>query len=69
MEMVHGMPRRCRLECLTPIEKALQNITIQIEQEGAHPLLTDAVVLIEQARDKMADFVELPKEKPLPPQG
>ena len=56
-----GFPRRNRLDLFTDAEKAIWDATHAVEAVGAHPLLTDAVNLLAQARDKVADFVELPK--------
>ena len=36
--------------------------SLAVEEAGAHPLLTDAVNLLTQAKEKVADFVELPTE-------
>lgn len=35
---------------------AIGQAMLAVEKSGCHPLLTDAVVLLEQARSKMADF-------------
>ena len=53
------IPRRSRLDLVTPEEKALYEMVWQIEKLGAHVLLTDVVVLLGQAREKLADWVEL----------
>lgn len=56
---IDGFPRRAWLDYLTPIETAIW-ITIQdVEEMGCHPFLTEAVILLQQAREKIADFVEL----------
>ncbi len=52
-------PRRCDLLQLTPAELVLRNAMLEIEALGAHPLLTDVVCLLDQAREKLADWVEL----------
>lgn len=57
-----GIPRRCDLLLQTPAEKAIGEAMRAVESAGAHPLLTDAVVLLSQAKDKVADFVELEPE-------
>jgi hypothetical protein len=57
--MSTDIPRRIRLDLLTPEELALVNMVEQIEKLGAHPLLTDVVVLLGKARSKLADWVEL----------
>jgi hypothetical protein len=57
------MPRRCRVDHRIPAETAISDAVKVIEaipfQEGRdHTLLTDAVVLLGQAREKVADFVD-----------
>ena len=56
----NGHPRRMRLDLYTPAEKAIRDAVGAVEEAGAHSLLTDAVNLLQQAREKVADFVELP---------
>lgn len=69
---MHDIPRRIRLDLLTPEELAIYNMVVEIEKLGAHPLLTEVVILLGQARDRLADWVELPPSadgdtKPLTP--
>ncbi len=58
MTPAYKIPRRNRLDQNTPIELALYKLGIEIEQLGAHPLLTDAICLVAAARDKVADYVD-----------
>lgn len=58
--MVDGFPRRSRLDLATPAEAAIRTAVEAVEMAGAHPLLTDAVTLLQHARECVADFVELP---------
>jgi hypothetical protein len=58
MKMIDGFPRRIRLEYLTPAELAIREAMRAVEDAGAHPLLTDAVNLLDQARGKVADYVD-----------
>lgn len=53
-----GFPRRNDVTLNTPAELAIRAATEAVEAAGAHPLLTDAVVLLVQARNKVADFVD-----------
>ena len=53
------------MDLWTPAEKAVYDAMQVVEAAGAHPLLTDAVVLLGQARDKVADYVE----RPAPPEN
>lgn len=57
----NGVPRRCRIDLYTPAEHAIREAMLAVEAAGAHPLLTDAVVLLAQAKAKVADYVELDK--------
>lgn len=61
----YGIPRRCRLDLATPAETAIRSAIAAVEAAGAHPLLTEAVMLLGEARNKVADFVEL-EPKPIP---
>jgi hypothetical protein len=56
----NGFPRRIRIDLYTPAETAIREAMFAVERAGCHPLLTDAVSLLEQAKTKVADFVELP---------
>lgn len=55
----NGIPRRNRIDLFTPAEIAIWQAASAVEDAGAHPLLTEAVLLLKQARDKVADYVEL----------
>jgi hypothetical protein len=55
-----GWPRRADLMLMTPAELAVRNAVLAVEAAGCHTLLTEAVILLGQAQDKVADFVELP---------
>jgi 3-oxoacyl-[acyl-carrier-protein] synthase III len=52
------IPRRCRIDLNTPAELAIRAAMEAVEMAGADPLLTDAVILLDQAREKVADFVD-----------
>lgn len=56
---MNEIPRRIDLRRLTPAELAIRNAVDAVEMTGCHPLLTDAVILLQQAREKVADFVDL----------
>lgn len=51
--------RRNDLNQITPAEKAIYDASVAVESSGAHPLLTEAVELLFQARQKVADYVDL----------
>jgi len=57
--MSNEIPRRARTELMTPEELAILGLSWQIEELGAHPLLTDVVVSLSNAREKLADWVDL----------
>lgn len=52
-------PRRNCVDLYTPAEEAIRKAVDAVEAAGAHPLLTDTVNLLQAAKDKVADFVEL----------
>ena len=54
-----NIPRRICLDLMTPAELAIIEAVRAVEEAGAHPRLTDAVNLLSQARDAVADFVDL----------
>ena len=62
MKMIDGIPRRARMDLYTPAEKAIREAVNAVELAGAHPILTEAVILLGQAQEKVADFVELEDE-------
>lgn len=55
---MRAIPRRSRLDQNIPAELAIRAAIDTVEETGAHPLLTDAVVLLQQAREKVADYVD-----------
>ncbi len=57
-QMIDGIPRRNCVHLLTPAEMAIRNAVIAVENLPADVRLTEAVNLLQQARDKVADFVE-----------
>ena len=55
----NSIPRRARIDQMTTEELSIWNMVGQVEKLGAHPLLTDVVVLLSDARSKLADWVDL----------
>lgn len=53
-----GTTRRSRIDLLTPAEAAIRIAQIAVEEMVAHPALTEAANLLQQARDKVADYVD-----------
>ena len=56
------IPRRCDLLRNTPEELAIRNCVEAVERLGCHPLLTEVVTLLGDARFKLADWIELEKK-------
>lgn len=53
-----GIPTRCDVRQYSVGEKAIAAAVDAVESMGADILLTDAIILLQQAKDKVADFVE-----------
>jgi hypothetical protein len=53
-----GFLRRNDITLCTPAENAIRAAVDAVEEAGAHPLLTDAVNLLDEAREKVADFID-----------
>jgi hypothetical protein len=53
-----NIPRRIRFDLFTPAEKAIQDAVQAVEAAGCDPRLTRAVILLGQARDAVADYVD-----------
>ncbi len=54
----NDIPRRICLDRMTPAEVAIHDAIQAVEAAGADPLLTDAVMLLLAAKDKVADYVD-----------
>jgi hypothetical protein len=52
------IPRRSRIDQMTPAERAIYDAMGVVEAAGADVRLTDAVVLLQAARERVADFVD-----------
>lgn len=55
---MNDIPRRCRLDLNTPAEHAIYDAMIEVEKLAADVRLTDAVILLGEARNAVADFVD-----------
>lgn len=51
-------PRRIRMDKMTPAELAITEAMTKVEEMPPDTRLTDAVILLGQARDLVADFVD-----------
>jgi hypothetical protein len=56
--MESDTPRRIDMLRWHPAERAIHDAVQAVEMAGAHPLLTDAVILLSDARRKVADYVD-----------
>ena len=52
------IPRRNQIDQLTPAELKIREALAAVEELGADVLLTDAVVALGEAADKLADYVD-----------
>lgn len=52
------IPRRIRVDQMTPAELACRDAVHAIEVTGGHPLLTEAQRLAMEAQSRVADFVD-----------
>jgi len=60
--MSNEIPRRCDILQLTPAEQKIREAMIAVEAIGAHPLLTQAVILLDRAKSLVADYVDYQNE-------
>lgn len=60
--MSNEIPRRCDVLQLTPAEQKIREAIIAVEEVGAHPLLTQAVMLLDRAKNLVGDFVDYKSE-------
>jgi hypothetical protein len=52
-------PRRFVVDQMVAAELAIRNAMAEVENLGADARLTDAIVLLGMAKDKVSDFVDL----------
>lgn len=57
-EFLNDLTRRFDLDKCTPSELAIYNAVIEVEKIGADVRLTNAVILLLQARNLVADYVD-----------
>lgn len=57
-KMENKIPRRAYLDQNTPAELAIYHAMQAVEKVGAHPLLTEAIILLGKAKDSVADYVD-----------
>ena len=66
MKMIDGFPRRNRLDLNTPAELAIHNAMVEVKKCGASESLTKAVTLLQDAKNALADHIEVIKSDPQP---
>ncbi len=52
------IPRRNKIYEFTPAETAIYNAVQEVEKAGADEKLTNAITLLNQARELVADYVD-----------
>lgn len=55
------IPRRHCLDLNTPEELKIRSAINAVEQLGADPILTECVILLSQARERLADYIDRQK--------
>lgn len=60
--MESGIPRRNRLYLNEPAEIAIRAAVDEVEKLGADTRLTEAINLLQQAREKVADHIDGPRD-------
>jgi hypothetical protein len=53
-----AVPRRNRVDLLTPAERAIYDAVEAVEDLPPDERLTNAVILLQRARDHVADYVD-----------
>lgn len=53
-----GIPRASCLDLNAEAELAIRNVVHLVETIGAHPLLTETVILLGQAKDKLGAYYD-----------
>ena len=56
--MPNTIPRRARVDQYSPAEKSIHEAIQEVEKMPADERLTDAVRLLQEAQDKVADYVD-----------
>lgn len=58
IDMSQKMPRRIKEDSQLPAEIAIGTAMVEIEKLGADVKLTDAVILLQKAKDLVSDFID-----------
>lgn len=53
-----NIPRRIQVERMVPAELAIRSAIQEVEKLAADARLTEAVILLNKAQDKVADYID-----------
>lgn len=56
--IINGIPRRQRMDKCVPAELAIYKAMEEIENIGADVRLTEAIIILNEARNLVADFID-----------
>lgn len=59
-QLIDGFPRRNRIDLMAPAELAIRYAVDVVEGLAADARLTKAVILLAEARERVADYIESP---------
>lgn len=62
-DLVNGIRRRNRIDLCTPAENAIRAAIQAVESMGADERLTDIIIDLDRAREKLADYVDATSEE------
>ena len=58
MENTNNIPRRNQLNLNIPAEIAIQNAINEIEVLGANEVLTDIVIMLNESKNMLSDYID-----------
>lgn len=58
MDTLEVTPRRNNLNLNTDVEISIRESMLKVENMGSNPLLTEAIVKLNEARELVADFID-----------
>lgn len=56
--MSNEIPRRNQIDLYSPAEIAISEAMKEVEKSGCDVRLTDAIMLLEKAKSKVADYID-----------
>lgn len=56
--MTTEIPRRIRMDLMTPAELSIMNAMQEVEKVGADPKLTEAVILLDKVKNLVSDYTD-----------